>query len=286
MKTLHRCVLTLIAAAALCACGGGGGNAPAAPANNTTGTPGGGTGATALAPSPSTAPTAEIANTQTAADALKAEALSGYSAAKTASGGAGFKGPLGSASDGLPTGVAATLDCSLYGGSGSITYDVPGAAVVAGTEIVYTFNACKIEDFTYNGVFRLKYTRFNSASDFAYTATYENFSLATAGQPTEVISGSQSYDVLNGVVSTYYSDGKRGWSSNLTYTNGVANGSYAVAYGSGTVTVKYTNFGPTSGTVEITGANGSKILLTRTSATAFTVKLTDKSGTVTTYNYT
>jgi hypothetical protein len=291
MKTFNQYVLTIVAAAALCACGGGGSDAPAAGANNTnTGTPapgaGGGTAATATAPSPSAAPTAEIANTQTASDALKAEALSGYTAAKSAANGAGVKGPLGSASDGLPTGVTGSLDCSLYGGTGNITYDYPSTAIGAGTEIVYSYNACKISGSTFNGVYRLKYTRFTSSSDFAYTASYENFTIATAGQPTQNISGSQSYDYANGVVSTFYSDGTRGWSSNLTYSNGVVNGSYAVAYGSGTVTVKYTNFGPTSGTVEISGANGSKILMTRTSASAFTVKLTDKAGVVTTYSYT
>jgi hypothetical protein len=311
MKYSKHWIFTAVAVASLAACGGGD-SAPAAttptPAATTPAvtTPAVTTPATttpavtapaattpaitapaagSLAPSPSAAATAEITNSQSTADTLKNEALNGYAAAKNASVGAGFQGPLGVESGALPSGVTGSISCSVYGGTGSVSYDFPSTAIGAGTEIVYSYNACSFSGYTYNGVFRLKYTRYTSATDFAFTSTYENFTLTGNGLTNQSFSGSQSYDYRNGVVSSYYSDGTRGWSSTMTYTNNTANGSYSVGYGSGTVTVKYTNFGATSGTAEITGANGSKVLITRTSATGFTLKLTDKNGTVTTYNY-
>jgi hypothetical protein len=305
MKFSKQWIFTAVAVAALAACGGGGDSAPAAiaPASTTppatapaATTPAATTPATTtpavtapaagtLAPSPNAAATTEITNSQSTADTLKAEALNGYAAAKNAAAGAGFKGPLGIEAGALPNGVSASIPCSSFGGTGSISYDFPSTTIGAGTEIVYSYNACSFSGYTYNGVFRIKYTRFNSANDFAFTSTYENFTITGNGLSNQSYSGSQSYDYVNGVVNAYYSDGTRGWSSNMTYANNTANGSYSVGYGSGTVTVKYTNFGATSGTAEITGSNGTKVLITRTSATGFTLKLTDKNGAVTTYNY-
>jgi hypothetical protein len=295
MKFSKHWIFTAVALASLAACGGGGDSAPAAntPAATTPAVttpavttpavtaPAAGT----LAPSPNAVATTEITNSQATADSLKTEALNGYVAAKNAAAGATFKGPLGVEAGALPSGVTGTISCATLGGSGSITYDFPSTAIGAGTEIAYSYNACSFSGYTYNGVFRIKYTRYTSATDFAFTSTYENFTFTGNGLSNQSFSGSQSYDYRNGVVSSYYSDGTRGWSSTMTYTNNTANGSYSVGYGSGTVTVKYTNFGATSGTAEITGANGTKVLITRTSATGFTLKLTDKNGTVTTYNY-
>lgn len=240
-------------------------------------------------PSPTSTPTATFASNQTEAASLASEAKSGYAAASSASAGAGVKGPFGVEMAALPSGVAASVSCSLLGsgGSGSISYDIPTTALSAGYTIAYTYNACSYAGYTFNGAVTLTYDRYVSPTDFAYTATYSNFTVTGNGLSGERVSGKTSCSYTAGAVSCYYNDGTRGWSSSLTYSNNTANGSYAVNYGNGAVQVSFSSFGATGGSATITGANGSRAVITRTSATTFTVSITTATGgTATSYTVT
>jgi hypothetical protein len=232
-------------------------------------------------PSPSGTPTASLASTQTEASSLAAEVKAGYANAASASAGAGFKTPFGVETAALPQGVSATISCSLFasGGSGSITYDISGTAITTGTAISYTYNACSYSGYTFNGAVNIVYDRYVSPSDFAFTISYTNFTASGPGVASQSVSGKSSCSVAAGVSSCYYNDGTRGWSSTMSYSaSGTVNGSYAVNYGNGSVQVTYANFGATGGTATITGANGSKAVVTRNSATSFTVTITPSGG--------
>jgi hypothetical protein len=181
----------------------------------------------------------------------------------------------------LPQGVSATLSCSLLasGGTGTITYDISGTAVTAGTSVSFTYNACSYSGYTFNGSVSIVYDRYTSPTDMSFTISYTNFTASGPGVPSQSISGRSSCNVAAGVSSCYYNDGTRGWSSTMSYSaSGTVNGSYAVNYGNGSVQVTYVNFGATGGTATITGANGSKAVITRNSATSFTVTITPSGG--------
>lgn len=232
-------------------------------------------------PSPTGTPTASLASTQTEASSLAAEVKAGYASAGSASAGAGFKTPFGVETLALPQGVAATLSCSLLasGGTGSITYDISGTAVTAGTSVSFTYNACSYSGYTFNGSVSIVYDRYVSPTDLSFTISYTNFTASGPGVPSQSISGRSSCNVAAGVSSCYYNDGTRGWSSTMSYSaSGTVNGTYAVNYGNGSVQVTYVNFGATGGTATITGANGSKAVITRNSATSFTVTITPSGG--------
>lgn len=222
-----------------------------------------------------------------------AEALAGYANGAAAAGGSTFQGPLGIASSRLPTGIAQTIQCSQIaaGGTGSITFDIPLSVALAGGNlqgavITYTYNSCSFSGFTYNGTFTISYDRYTGPTDFTYTASWTNFTVVGAGVASQSYSGKQTCSVAGGTsVNCFYSDTTgRSWSGTVSYTGGILNGTYSANYGNGVVTVKYTNFGATGGTAEFMGANGTKIVITRNSATKFTVVIT-ANGTTTTYVY-
>jgi hypothetical protein len=249
------------------------------PAGASTGTP----------PAANAAPTKVLANTQTEANGGLSEALAGYANGQSAQEGSNFRGAGGVQTGALPGGIAfsQTIQCSLLAsnGSGSVTisYDYPnGLADFTGGTVTYTYNQCSFSGITSNGTFRMTYSRFASAMDYTYTTTWTNFTTSFQGQST-TISGSQTCTATAGVARCDYSDSTgRTWTSGLTYSNATLNGSYTANYGGGVVTVKYTNFNATGGTAEITGANGTKIVITRNSATRYTVVIT-VNGQSTTY---
>ncbi len=214
---------------------------------------------------------------------MASEVKAGYAAAGSAAAGSGVKGPFGVQLAALPSGVSASLSCSLLGsgGSGSISYEVPSTAIASGYTVSYTYNACSYAGYTFNGTVTLTYDRYTSPTDFAYTVKYSNFSVSGNGLSSTNVSGTTSCNLSGGTASCYYNDGTRGWSSTMTYSNGAVNGSYAVNYGNGSVQVSYVNFGATGGTATVTGSNGSKAVITRTSATAFTVAITPSTGAAT-----
>jgi hypothetical protein len=217
-----------------------------------------------------------------------AEALAGYANGAAAAGGSTFQGPGGILSSRLPTGIAQTISCSQLaaGGTGTITFDFPLVASLQGQTISYTYNNCSYSGYTFNGTFALTYDRYTSPTDFTYTATWTNFTVSGGGVATQSYSGKQTCTLAGGAaVSCFYSDTTgRSWSGTVSYTGGILNGTYTANYGSGVVTIKYTNFGVNGGTAEFTGANGTKVVITRNSATKFTVVIT-ANGVTTTYVY-
>jgi hypothetical protein len=193
---------------------------------------------------------------------------------------------LGVQSGLLPTGIS--ISCASFGGTGgSIDFDTSAltGAITSGSSITYVYNNCAIQGYTYNGTFRLTYDRFASATDFAYTASYSNFTINGNGLSNYAFSGSQSCNYANNAISCYYSDGTRGWSSSSTYSGGRANGSYSANYSGGTVRVQYTNYSATSGTARVTGANGAYYEVRRCGANAYTVTYSASGTSVaSTYN--
>ena len=289
--------MAAIAAACLAACGGGGDAAPAAAAATTS------TATTsdtiASTPSPTGAPTTELVASQATTDDLQKEISAAYDNSESASLAKGVSAS-GKGSSGLESAQAAySYACP---GGGTLDYDIPTdtasptGGFKAGTTYTYTYNNCKnvstSSSYSYssvqNGKFIIKYLRYNSSSDFAYTYVYDNLTndYTVNGKNTKyTYSGGQSCDYKGGAYSCFYSDGKRGWSSSITYVNGVLNGVYATTYSGGTIRVTYKDYGPTGGTVTVEGANGTKTVMTRLSATSWKWEFTAKDGSKTTYSY-
>jgi hypothetical protein len=226
-------------------------------------------------PSPTSTPTAALVNSQAGAETAVAEVNAGLAASANASVGAGIKGPFGVQGAALPNGITLSLSCSSFGagGSGSIDYDISGitSGITSGTAVVYTFKSCSFDGYTYNGIFRLVYDRFVSEEDFAFTASYQNFTVTGNGLSNYAVSGSDSCSYKNGTISCFYSDGQRGWSDDIRYSNNRANGTYSANYSGGSVQVKFTDYSATSGTARVTGSNGAYYEVRRCSATAYTV---------------
>ncbi len=220
-----------------------------------------------------------------------AEAIAGYQNGKAAANGDSLRIPGGVRAGALPAGIAQTVQCSLLGtgGSGSVTFDIPDAILFSGgnfsnATLSYTFNGCTFDGVTLNGTMKISYGANWSATNFSYSATFENLTWSGLGQ-SGTYSGTQRCTAVNNVVNCTYSDTTgRSWTSGTQYNSSTQtlNGTYSVNYGQGVVTVKYTNFGAVSGTCEITGANGSKVVITRNSATKYTVVVT-ANGVTTTY---
>jgi hypothetical protein len=210
---------------------------------------------------------------------LAAEVKSAYAAASGAAAGSG-KTPFGIEALTLPNGVAQTISCSSLasGGTGSVSVDTPAIGIVSGYTITITYNACSFSGYTYNGTATITYDSYVSATNYTSTLAYKNFSVSGPGVPVETVNGKVTCTINGSSTSCYYNDGSRGWSSTMTYANGTANGSYAANYGNGSVQVTFNNFNATGGTATVTGANGSKAVITRTSATSFTVVITPSTG--------
>jgi hypothetical protein len=291
MKTSHKLFLSALAAAALAACGGGDEviSTTGAGAGAGAGAGGGNTTSAITAetiantPSPTSAPTAVLVDSQAAADDLSAEAEKGFKAGEAA---AGSKGIATSPDNGLEK-IAAVINSACPGG-GSIDYDygtLDARGVVAGTTYNITYKDCKYSfgayTALYNGNYEWKYSRYTAANDFAYTFKYNNLTYTTNYNGTAkstTLNGGQSCDYTPTKQSCFYSDGTRGWSSNVSYENGVLNGSYAYTYSGGITKVTYTNYSATGGKVLFEGKN-TKYELVRTSATAYTWTYTGANGT-------
>jgi hypothetical protein len=271
---------TVFATVILSACGGGGGDSPSAAQQS----------AVVLAPAPTTAPTTVLGSSSAEASALAQEVKDGLAAASNASASQGVTLPTGIEVGALPTGVVTTINCTDIGGTaGSVSVDAPQATQpAAGLAISYTYNGCAVNGIVFNGTSRTVIDRYVSQTDFAFTSTYINFTVKYPNLTLRTLNGSQSCNLVNSVASCYFSDGTRGWSSTMNYSStGVVNGTYGVKYGSGVVKVTYTNFGPTSGTAVITGANGSVATITRNSASSFTVSIkTSSTSALTVYTVT
>ncbi len=237
-------------------------------------------------PVPGTAPTYAIQPTQADATNGLAEVIAGYNNGPNA----GTKVPLpfGARNVGLPGAIAQTLPCTQLGGTaGSVTFDIPTAALLAGGNlagftIAYTFTGCVIEGSTINGNVSVKWLTY-APPNYSFEMTYSNLTASYAGQSVLPVSGKLLCSVSDAKETCNYQDNTgRSWSQGASYNAGVLNGTYSTNYGGGVITLKYTNFGATGGTAEIMGANGSKMVITRNSATKYTVVVT-VNGQTTTY---
>jgi hypothetical protein len=193
----------------------------------------------------------------------------------------------------MPTGISQTIQCSQLGagGSGSITFDIPDSFLTTGTlqgaVISYTYNNCSYAGYTFNGAFRITYTRYASPTDFTYTASWNNFTFTGPGATSGTYSGTQTCTYSAAAVTCDYSDSTgRSWSNTVNWnaSTSTLNGSYTANYGSGVVTVTYENFGAVGGRAVITGSNGSRMVIERLSATRYRVTIT-VDGQTTVYEY-
>jgi hypothetical protein len=294
MKKSYKFIVSTLAIAALVACGGGDGVVSTVVAGASAGaasaTPTAITAETiANTPAPTSAPTAVLVDSQAAADDLSAEAEKGYKAGEAA---AGSKGIASTNEGGLEKIAAVTSTACPAGGSVEYDYgNIDGRGIVAGTTYNITYKDCKYSSgtysFSYNGNYEWKYSRYTASNDFAYTFKYNNLTYAYnygGTAKTTTLNGGQSCDYTPTKQSCFYSDGTRGWSSNVSYENGVLNGSYAYTYSGGITKVTYTNYSATGGKVLFEGKN-TKYELVRTSATAYTWTYTGADGKSTIYKY-
>jgi hypothetical protein len=134
----------------------------------------------------------------------------------------------------------------------------------------------------------MNFTRYTSATNMAMNVRLNNFSMSGGSLAgTQTFSGAIACD-YQGVAtmsSCFFSDDKRSWDTGTSYSGGVANGTYAANYGSGSVKVAFVNFGTVAGTATITGASGNSAVVTYISATSYVVRIT-KDGITTTYTVT
>jgi hypothetical protein len=251
MSNLYQSCVALVLGAMLAACGGGSSD-PAALSSN---------------PTPGAAPTAAIADSSAAATALATEAMAAADAARKASLAQGIGNPFT-----LAGGVVTTIACPA---GGDISYDVPNA-MGAGTVITVSFNSCSFAaGSTATGSVSIQIGSFVDQSNLTFSTTYE---VAVSGTENLTLGGSQTCSIVADVITCVFSEGGRTFEGSFTYDNGVANGSYQWTYpNAGTVKFTFVNWTDTSGTIQVTGANGTTATIVRTSATTFTVTI--NSGT-------
>jgi len=284
-NTSLKYLVIAVASAFLVACGGGGSSSSSTDTSSSSSSSG--SSSSAAAPAPTATPTAVLTSSQSEADKLAAEAKAGLAAAQNAANSSGL--PTGVETSSLPSGVAIDYS-SMFCSSGTASMDTNATGMpTAGTKISTTYNNCKSKYGTgeiFSGSWSQEYTRYVSANDMAFKITYNNFSMTGGLYGGSGYNGSGTYACdYKGSYSTtscYFSDGSRSWSSGVSYSGGKASGTYAANYGSGTVTVKYSNFGSVGGTATVTGAAGNTAVITYTSATSYSVAIT-VNGTTTNY---
>ncbi|MEQ1533265.1 MAG: hypothetical protein HOO97_07065 [Sideroxydans sp.] len=285
MNTSLKSLLLIATISSLTACGGGS-------KNSTPVTPAPAAAATTLAPSPTATPTAVLAQTQTEANAIGAELKAGLAGAQTAAGNSSL--PAGIETAALPTAVAMDMSAQMCS-SGTMSYDTNiMGQIAAGSKVITTYGNCVVKAFagttaagaTYNGSTTMEYTRYVGPTDLTFKTTYANFSITGGGFNMVAINSTQVCDRTPTAASCYYSDGKRGWSTGVTYsaTQG-ATGTYSASYAGGIAKIVFTNFGKVGGTAVITGAAGNSATITYTSATSYSVSITS-GGVTTTYTVT
>jgi hypothetical protein len=182
----------------------------------------------------------------------------------------------------LPLGIVQSIPCSAFdssAGKGTISVEAPGTAATLGYTLTATYTACSISGITYNGTYQNVYTRFTAGNDFSSVGTYKNFMITGSGQATQTLNGKS---ICNSTpqepYNCYYSEGNRGWASDASLNSGNATGTFVVGYGSGTLRFAMARITSTGGSATVTGANGSKAVITRNSATSFTVAIATSSG--------
>jgi hypothetical protein len=288
MRTMSRILIALLAGAALSACGGGDDGGP--PGN------GNGGGNTGSAPPATGAPTTAITSDQGSASALANASISGANALVQASSASGL--PLGVLVS-PPTGLQSTQTTACpYGGSVTTTINMAGTGgITSGDTVQSTYANCAYAaGYVMNGSSQIRYDRWVSATDFAFSVTLTNFTYTYDGRTWGPYSYTGNYAYANGSYSYSYTvNGATIVGQPVVSTSGtnitVNSGTVRTTYGGGWVEWTYQGFTydsatgrPISGTVTVTGSNGTRAVITVTS-TGYTVAIT-VNGTTTTYTVT
>lgn len=211
-----------------------------------------------------------------------------------------------SSSSGIPLGVlvtppngvtdTTTISCTL-GGTATETISIanPSAGISAGDSVALVFDNCSFEaGEVVNGSATVTYTSYTSVDNFVLSYTGTNLSVVLSGTSYGPFSYTGTITDVNGVISwTYAVDGSTIAGTPLVTTTGttatITSGTINVNYGSGWVTITFSNWSydlttglPTpGGTCTITGSDGNSATITVTS-TGYNVSL-DISGTTTSY---
>jgi hypothetical protein len=275
MKQYSHLALTVICTAFLSACGGGGGTTTPSTGGSSGGSgagteTGGGAGGGTLASS---------------------QSVAGQSVADINAGVATFKkaDSAKNAPGGGAIGALTTLNCSTYGGTGSIgiDYDASGSSTI-------TYNACTIAGSTLNGTISTAISGTPGVAGSTVTQTYNNFTISYAGAPAETITGSTTCTYGSTAGSFTCSQSVNGYAvSNVSISSSgtrttVNAGRLVGATSYGNATCDYTGWvfdsstgRATAGTAVLDYGNGNRIEITA-SAASYTVKIT-YNGTVNTY---
>lgn len=289
MRTMTRVLITLWASAALVACGGGGGD------GGTTGGGGNG-GGNGSAPPATGTPTVAITSDQSSATALANASITGATALVQASSASGL--PLGLLVS-PPTGLQSTVNQACpAGGSVTVTVNVASTGTVtAGDTIESVYASCAYAaNYVMNGTSLIRYDRWVSSTDFAFSITLTNFTVNNNGRVMGPYSYTGNYAYANGTYNYSYTvNGSTIVGQPVVTSSGsnitVSSGTVRTTYGSGWIEWTYEGFTydsstgrPVSGTVTVTGSNGTRAVITVT-ATGYTVQIT-VNGTTSTYTVT
>lgn len=257
------------AVAGLSACGGGGGGDSTATAGNPPAPAPGSSPAPAPAPSASGLPaaTASISQSASTAAGLAVKAADVYNKA----GGGAAAVALG---DAAPVVGSTSVACP---GGGSVAYSGPATGMTA------TYNACALGLHTFSGSATVSYVASGSTLQ-SYVIDYSagGINVSAPNGFTATLTGRTSCDSASGAMlcTADYRNVRWGADFGYDYAGQLANGTTACDCGpSQIVLLQASNLGATAGVANVTGASGSAVI-TRTSATTFTVELTSGGMTV------
>jgi hypothetical protein len=209
-------------------------------------------------------------------------------------------------SSGLPLGVlvtppngvtsTTTISCSVSG-SATETFSIanPTVGISAGDSVAFVFNECSfVSGEVVNGSASITYTSYTNSSNFVFTFTGSDLSVVESGTTYGPYSYTGTITDVGGVVSwTYAVDGSTIAGTPVVTTTAttatITSGTINVNYGSGWVTITFTDWSydlatglpNPGGTCTITGSDGNSATVTVTS-TGYDVSL-DISGTTTSY---
>jgi hypothetical protein len=162
---------------------------------------------------------------------------------------------------------------------GSTTVNCPGGGTIGfsgpATGMTATYNACVVGQHSFTGNATVSYVANGSAVQ-SYVISYTSLAASAPGGFSTALAGNTSCDATSGSMLCVADYRNVRWGADVTYdyTSAIANGSTACDCGpSQIVNAEVTALGSASGTAAVQGANGSAVI-TRTSATSFTVDLT------------
>jgi hypothetical protein len=197
-----------------------------------------------------------------------------------------------------PNGVTTdtTINCTVSGtATETISIANPSVGISAGDSVSIVFNNCSFEQGeTINGSATVTYTSYTDANNFTLSYTGSNLSVVLSGTSYGPFSYTGTITDANGVLSwTYAVNGSTIAGSPVVTTTGttatITSGTINVNYGSGWVTITFSNWSydlvtglpAPGGTCTITGSDGNSATVTVTS-TGYNVAL-DINGTTTSY---